>query len=452
MRAQSSHVALLIAVLLGGGVGCQPGTPREEAGTPDTIARTRFDSLTRAVRDPWLMSRRPADLMATVQTGTEGAIRAVGMPVLDELPDGSVGRRYIVTFSQDGPGLLSGSQIRQRATQLVQARGGRLVHTYQAVLQGFSAVLKPEDIIELEQTGRYSIEPVRWTRILADQNDPPSWGLDRIDQREVPLNKRFTYQRTGRGVNVYVVDSGVRTTHRDFAGVGGSGGFRARQATHFVDGSGADLNGHGTHVAGTIGGRTFGVAKDVTVHSVKVAYADGSAAWDDIIAGIEWVRINHRKPAVMNLSVGGGEESLKADTAVMKTVAAGITVVIAAGNRSRSACDESMARVPSAITVAATDEYDQLAWFSNYGDCVDLFAPGDNIRSAWNNTDEEDNAIWGTSMAAPHVTGAVALYLERYPNATPAQVAEWLTSNATKGVVEGIQDGTANRLLFLSDP
>jgi len=277
---------------------------------------------------------------------------------------------------------------------------------------------------------------------------PATWGLDRVDQRNLPLNNTYNHNSTGTGVRAYIIDTGIRTTHGEFAG-------RAVHGFDAIDGGTADdCNGHGTHVAGTVGGGTYGVAKAVTLVAVRVLNCEGSGTTAQVVAGIDWVTADHAagQPAVANMSLGGGADAVL-DAAVQRSIADGVTYAIAAGNGllgliSQDACSTSPARVPQAITVSITNNTDTKPSWGNRGTCVDLFAPGYNITSAWLTGDTATNTISGTSMSTPHVAGAVALYLQRNPAASPATVQSAIIANATTGVVKSPGTGSPNRLLF----
>nr|5WSL_A Chain A, keratinase [Meiothermus taiwanensis WR-220]5WSL_B Chain B, keratinase [Meiothermus taiwanensis WR-220]5WSL_C Chain C, keratinase [Meiothermus taiwanensis WR-220] len=269
-----------------------------------------------------------------------------------------------------------------------------------------------------------------------------TWGLDRIDQRTLPLSGTFTYSNTGSGVNAYIIDTGIRVSHSEFGG-------RATAVFDAIgDGqNGNDCNGHGTHVAGTVGGTVYGVAKSVRLYAVRVLNCSGSGSNSGVIAGVDWVRQNARRPAVANMSLGGGASSAL-DTAVNNAINAGITFALAAGNSNRDACQFSPARVTAGITVGATTSTDARASYSNYGSCLDLFAPGSSITSAWISSDTSTNTISGTSMATPHVAGVAALYLQSNPSASPATVRNAIVGNATSGVVSNAGRRSPNLLLY----
>lgn len=381
--------------------------------------------------------------MAGMRAMTAG-VRAAGQPVFDTTSPTQQNKRYIVTIVQ--PGAMSASQIEALAVNIVERQNkGEVIHVYSRALRGFAAVLTEEEAERLRTSGRFSVVEDQWARAFDFQPNPPSWGLDRVDQRMLALDARYNFDDSGDGVHVYVIDTGIRQSHGDFDG---------SRAVPFLDlfgGDSGDTQGHGTHVAGTIGGKTFGVAKRAHLHAVRTLDDFGYAPWSDIIQAIDSVIIKHRKPAIINLSLGGPTFE-QVDTAVQKAVRAGITVVVAAGNSGADACNTSPAREPLAITVGATAETDRLASFSNHGRCVDILAPGEAIISSSHADDQQSTSMDGTSMAAPHVAGAAALFLQRNSTATPAQVVDRLLSRATQGVVQGLSGGTPNLLLFTGSP
>ncbi|WIM94952.1 S8 family serine peptidase [Actinoplanes oblitus] len=333
---------------------------------------------------------------------------------------------------------LSTAAAPDRVTRL----GGTVHRRFSSALHGFSADLTPAAAARLRRDPAVvAVDPVRPVRI-SDTQTGAGWGLDRADQRALPLDGKYTWTGGGAGVTVYVVDTGVMVTHTDFQG-------RATAPVSTVDDpfGTTDCNGHGTHVAGTVAGATYGIAKKATVIGVRVLDCQGNGTDEGVAAGLDWVIAHHTGgPAVVNLSLGG-DPSPVLEQAVNATVADGITVVAAAGNDSGDACQHSPARVPAAVTVGATAKDDTLAWFSNRGACVDLLGPGDDIESAatWSNT--ASTTMSGTSMATPHVAGAAALLLGREPTLTPAVVAARLASSATPGVVRGLPGDTANLLV-----
>jgi subtilisin family serine protease len=279
-----------------------------------------------------------------------------------------------------------------------------------------------------------------------DTQTPATWGLDRIDQRNLPLSNSYTYPTGASNVTAYIIDTGMRLTHSQFSG-------RAVSGYDAVDGGSADdCNGHGTHVAGTVGSTTYGVAKLVRLVAVRVLDCSGSGTTSGVVAGIDWVTAHHMagRPAVANMSLGGGVSSAL-DTAVANSIADGITYAVAAGNSNANACNSSPSRVAAAITVGATTNADARASYSNYGTCLDLFAPGSSVTSAWFTSDTATNTISGTSMAAPHAAGAAALYLAANPTATPSAVRDALVNAATTGIVTNPGTGSPNRLLYTVD-
>ncbi|HSP80021.1 MAG TPA: S8 family peptidase, partial [Myxococcaceae bacterium] len=294
--------------------------------------------------------------------------------------------QYIVVFDESAPGV-SPEKAAEIAQEMTLRNGGRVLQVYKHVFQGYLAEMNSQAAQRIARNPRVRLVAEDEEVELASVQQGATWGLDRIDERGLHLNQAYQQPATGQGVNVYVLDSGMLRTHTEFAGRLG------RAVTFINDGRGAsDCNGHGTHVAGTIGGATYGVAKGVTLHTVRVLGCTGSGSWGGIISGIDWVTGNHLKPAVVNMSLGGGTYELL-DEAVRRSIATGITYVIAAGNDNKDACTKSPARVAEAITVGATDSSDNRSWFSNWGGCVDLFAPGSDITSAWNSSNTATHTI-----------------------------------------------------------
>ena len=352
-------------------------------------------------------------------------------------PSEPVPGSYIVTFKDIEP-----SGVGSAALDLATRFGGVLGHVYTGAIRGFSIRTSEQaarSIAALPAVERVEQDGV--VRAVATQTSPP-WGLDRIDQRDLPLNNAYTYTATGSGVRAYIIDTGIRATHNDFGG-------RASIGTDTIgDGrNGSDCNGHGTHVAGTTGGTAYGVAKQVSLVAVRVLDCGGSGTFAGVIAGVDWVTNNRILPAVANMSLAGGA-STTLDNAVRNSIAAGVVYAVAASNDADNACFYSPARTPEAITVGATNSSDTRASFSNFGTCVDLFAPGVSITSAWHTSNTATATISGTSMASPHVAGAVALLLQGSPGASPATIAAALLGAATPGKVIDPGPGSPNLLLF----
>lgn len=333
------------------------------------------------------------------------------------------------------------------ADELTVKHFGKLRHIYKAALKGFAIEMTEKEAQKLAQDPRVSYVEEDGEVSIDTTQSSPTWGLDRIDQHNLPLDSSYTYNTTASNVHAYIVDTGILTSHSQFGG-------RATVGYDAVgDGrNGIDCNGHGTHVAGTVGGSTYGVAKSVALVAVRVLDCSGSGTNSGVIAGVNWVAQNAIKPAVANMSLGGGA-STALDDAVNGAINAGVTFCIAAGNGDASgnpqdACTTSPARVAAAITVSATDSTDTKASWANYGTCVDLFAPGVNITSSWYSSTTATNTISGTSMATPHVTGVAALYLANNTTASPASVASAINGNTTTGVVKSPGTGSPNRMLY----
>ncbi|MGH3716496.1 MAG: S8 family peptidase [Micromonosporaceae bacterium] len=365
-----------------------------------------------------------AALASSPAHGAEGEIRGAGAK---DAVQGS----YIVVLKEGA----STSSVSKKY-------GGKITHTYKAALKGYAA--KMSEAGARRTAADPAVDYVEQDRVvwaLDTQSPVPSWGLDRIDQRDLPLDNSYTYPNTATNVTAYVIDTGVAFDHPDFGGRATSG-----RDTVDNDNDATDCHGHGTHVAGTIGGTAHGLAKEVKIVGVRVLNCEGGGTTAQVVAGVDWVTANAQKPAVANMSLGGMPDAAL-DAAVQESIASGVTYAIASGNGDNDACDYSPARVPEAITVNATDDTDARTYFSNYGSCTDIFAPGLDITSAWLNGGT--NTISGTSMATPHVAGAAALYLSANPSASPAQVQQALKDNATKNKVTDPGSGSPNNLLFV---
>ncbi|WP_367616391.1 S8 family peptidase [Corallococcus exercitus] len=325
---------------------------------------------------------------------------------------------------------------------LTERFGGKAFHVYAHALRGFAARMSEKEARAMSAASEVEYVQQNGVVTLDGSQADATWGLDRIDQRDLPLNQLYEYQTQGRGVHVYVIDTGLRPTHQEFAG-------RADIAFDAVDDgrNGVDCNGHGTHVAATVGGNMYGIAKSASLHAVRVLNCEGSGTTAGAVAGVDWVTEHHQSPAVANMSLGGGEDVVL-DDAVRRSIALGVTYVLAAGNENQDACTRSPARTAEAITVGATTRVDRRASFSNHGDCVDVFAPGEGILSAWASDDTATRTLSGTSMATPHVTGIVALFLEAHPSAAPPEVIAAMTGNATPDKVANPGRCSPNRMAY----
>jgi Subtilase family/Peptidase inhibitor I9 len=354
--------------------------------------------------------------------------------------DKRIPNQYIVVLKNDVTDVES--EALRLSRDFGADRGGGF--TYHRAIKGFSVRMPEAQAAKLADDPRVAfVEEDGVVNMITTQTGA-TWGLDRIDQRDLPLDGNYNYNATGSGVKAYIIDTGIRATHTQIAGRVISG------FTAINDGLGTnDGNGHGTHVAGTVGGSTYGVAKNVTLVAVRVLDSSGSGTNSGVISGVDFVTSDHQagQPAVANMSLGGGI-STALDTAVTNSINDGVTYAIAAGNSNVDACTTSPARVASAITVGATTITDARASFSNFGTCLDIFAPGNNITSSWNTSDTATNTISGTSMATPHVTGVAALFLETNPTASPASVTAAIVNNATLNKVTSAGTGSPNRLLF----
>lgn len=353
--------------------------------------------------------------------------------------------QYIVVLKEAASGMKAEKSGKPStvsvAGQMGQIYGVRVLRSYDAALRGFVVKASDKELAKLVADPRVAYVEENGVVRIAETQTGATWGLDRVDQRNLPLNSTYSYDTTAAMVHAYIIDTGIYPGNNDFGGRV-SGGFSAVN-----DGNGTvDCNYHGTHVAGTVGGNTWGVAKRVQLHPVRVLGCSGEGTYSEVIAGVDWVAANHVNPAVANLSLGGGA-SQAMDDAIGRLVASGVVTVVAAGNNSADACGFSPARAPAAITVGATSATDTRAGFSNFGRCVDIFAPGVGIKSAGNTTPDSTNIIDGTSMASPHVAGAAALFLGLEPNATPARTTAAILNASSRNKVANVV-GSPNLLLF----
>ncbi|MEP6905783.1 MAG: S8 family serine peptidase, partial [Gemmatimonadales bacterium] len=365
------------------------------------------------------------------------APKVIGLSTSQSTP---IAGRYIVVFKDDI------QDVDGEAERIAAKHHGTVKYKYKAALKGLALELSDAEVAALRAEPSVAYVEQDQTMSISTIQAGATWGIDRIDQR-AGLSGTYTYNADGTGVTVYIIDTGINFTHSEYS---------ARASTGIDEvtpgGTATDCNGHGSHVSGTVGGSTYGVAKNVKLVAVRVLDCSGSGSYSGVIAGIDWVTAHRVRPAAANMSLGGGY-SLALNTAVENSIISGVVYAIAAGNGNafnipQDACNYSPASAPSAITIGATDNTDTYAYFSNYGTCVDLSAPGVNITSAWIGSATATNTISGTSMAAPHVAGAAALYLQGNPSATPQQVRDALVSNATANAIKSIGTNTPNLLLY----
>ncbi len=366
--------------------------------------------------------------------GKDVSVRGAGSP-------DAIAGSYIVVLNESDR-TTSRSGILSVAKDAASSLDFTVKRTF-GTLNGFAATMTEAKAKRLASDPRVAF--VQQNQRITVSQDDATWGLDRVDQRDLPLDQTYNPPNEAEGVNVYVIDTGIYAEHSDFGG-------RASVGTDTVgDGqNGEDCQGHGSHVAGTIAGTTWGLAKKATVFGVRVLDCQGSGTTESVVAGIEWVTANAKKPAVANMSLGGGADDAL-DAAVKKSVESGVTYAVAAGNENADACGASPAREPSALTAGATDDQDGRANFSNFGKCVDVFAPGVDIESVKIGSPDGSTTMSGTSMASPHVAGAAALYLGEKPDATPEDVATALTTNATPDKVQNPGEGSPNKLLYVGE-
>lgn len=341
---------------------------------------------------------------------------------------------YIVVFKDDVDEPLT------KADQKVLKHAGKMKYKYDKALKGFAASLSPGAVAELQADP--DVAYIEQDQVMTTQatQSGVTWGIDRIDQRARPLSGTYTYTSTGTGVRAYIIDTGIQTSHPQFGG-------RASAVYDALGGSGQDCNGHGTHVAGTVGSATYGVAKNVYLRAVRVLDCNGSGSNSGVIAGMDWVATNKIAPAVANMSLGGGY-SAATNTSANNLANSGVFLAVAAGNSNADACNSSPSSAANVTSVASSTSTDAKSSFSNYGSCTHLYAPGSSITSTWLNGGT--NTISGTSMASPHVAGVAALYKAVNGNASYSTIRSWLTTNATANVITGNPSGTPNRLLYKS--
>ena len=351
---------------------------------------------------------------------------------------------YIVVYKDQ----TTDNEIEDEVGEIDKSEGVKADHVYKNAIKGFAARLSPSAYNKLKNNAKVAF--IEKDQVMSANVTviPPSWGIDRIDQASLPLSKSFTYTSNGAGVDAYIIDTGILISHTDFGGRAEGGYSSIGAITNWVD-----ANGHGTHVAGTVGGTNYGVAKNVNLIAVRVLDANGSGSTSGVIDGINWAISHHKTKsgtAVANMSLGGGASSAL-DLAVSNAVAANIVMCVAAGNSSANAANYSPARVAAAITVGATGagtNYDAYAAYSNYGSIVDILAPGSSITSDWILSNSSTAILSGTSMATPHVTGVVAQYLSKNPGAKPSAVEAFIKNTSTKNKITGVRSGTVNALLF----
>jgi subtilisin family serine protease len=371
------------------------------------------------------------------ETAPMASVQRDGAPLHYAAGDRGIEGSYIVVLNDDAD-----------ASSVAAVAGVSPRHVYTAALNGFAATLNAGQLNALRHNPAVAFVEQDQVAELATTQSGATWGIDRTDQRARPLSGTYNYTSTASNVRAYIIDTGVRATHSEFRKTDGT--TRAQNNYNATgDGQASDCNGHGTHVAGTVAGKTYGIAKGAMIRAVKVFTCSGGSANSTIIAGIDWVTANHIKPAVANLSLGGGA-SQATDDAVNRLSNAGVFVAVAAGNSNVDACNTSPARASTVTTVASSTSTDAKSSFSNWGSCVELYAPGSSITSAWYTGDTATNTISGTSMASPHVAGVGALYKGTYGDAGYSTIRSWLINNATASVITGNVTGTPNRLLYKS--
>jgi subtilisin family serine protease len=452
-------LALLLAVAFLYLAAYQPRSTKSQS----MAASAKFHTVANPIPNRYIVVLATTDLSPVAAAPAPKTLAASPKGVSSSV-DSTVLPESSLVFDVAGP-IPADSQVEATATELTNSYGGTFSLTWSVALKGFRLHSTEAEAIAMSQDSRVAFivedgaiavgspdaDPVVMAPDPGEFQNPQTgapWGLDRIDQRLQPLSKSYLYQSIGVGVNAYVIDTGILTTHVEFVG-------RAFAIYDAVDrqGAGLDCNGHGSHVAGIIGGHRFGVAKGVRLFGVRVLNCQGAGTWSDVIDGVNFVTWHRRQPAqegypaVANMSLGG-ETNRATDAAVRNSIRAGVTYVVAAGNGNSDASTYSPAGVVEAITVGATNQSDTRADFSNYGSTLDLFAPGVGIPSAWIGGNDMMANASGTSMASPHVAGVVALYLQSNRTASPAIVRSALVGTSTTGLVSNPGEASPNRLLF----
>lgn len=380
-------------------------------------------------------------MLLTLLSGVSSPVGAAtddGLAPLLAVAEDGIDGSYIVVMNPDADSA-DAAEASDALEQAVEADGGEVAYQYRDVLVGFAATMDAATVATLRASPFVSY--IEQDSVVTKSGDQPNpiWGLDRIDERDLPDDNNYHYDTEGSGVTVYVIDTGIRSTHNQLAG-------RVAGGQSFIAGGPEDCDGHGTHVAGTVAATTYGVAKGADVYGIRVLDCNGNGTTSGVIAGINWVAANHSGPSVANLSLGGGASNTL-DNAITALFNDGVLPVVAAGNETANACNASPARAARAVTVASSTAGDDRSWFSNYGPCVDLYAPGSSILSLGISSDNATVTYSGTSMASPHVAGVAALYLEANPGATPQQVTNAILNNTTNGKISGSLN-TPDKLLY----
>ena len=353
-----------------------------------------------------------------------------------------IANQYLIVLNEDFVGRSApGPEVEAEAQFLSSVYGGKVHGVYSDALKGFSAVMTASEAESLSRDDRVKFVEEDSVISISSTQTNAGWNLDRVDQRNLPMDTNYNYTLTGAGAHVYIIDTGIRTTHQEFGG-------RANVVFDAINDGNSDCNGHGTHVAGIVGGMTFGVAKNVSLHSARVLRCDGSGQISDLVAAIDWVTAHRINPAIVNISITAGGSSPTMESALATSFSSGVLYTVAAGNAADNACNYSPAQAPNAITVGASAQADDRALFSNWGSCVDLFAPGYEIISAGISSDTATRQLNGTSMAAPLVAGVAALYRASNPSASSTTASQAVLSGATTGIMTNIGVGSPNRLLY----